>query len=95
MFAIILSYLRPLEEVNQSLEDHRAFLAGFYERGFGIASGRQVGTPGGVIIAEAPSRAALEAELAKDPYQLRGLARFDIYEFEARTVHPALKGIVS
>lgn len=95
MFAVILSYIRPLEEVDQALAAHRDFLAEFYAAGFGIASGRQVGTPGGVIIANAPNRAALEAELAKDPFKVKDLARYDIYEFEARTVHPALKGIVS
>ena len=48
-----------------------------------------------MIIATAPNRAALEAELAKDPYRVKNLARYDITEFEARTLHPALKGIVS
>lgn len=95
MFAVILTYVRPLEEVDQSLAAHRAFLTQFYADGFGIASGRQVGAAGGVIVAHAPSRAALDAELAKDPFKVKGLARYDIYEFEARTVHPALKGIVS
>jgi uncharacterized protein YciI len=95
MFAIILSYLRPVEEVDQSLAAHRDFLAEFYAAGYGIASGRQIGRTGGVIIANAPSRAVLEAELARDPYSVKGLAQYDIYEFEARTVHPALTGIVS
>jgi len=95
MFAVILSYIRPLEEINEALAAHRDFLAEFYAKGFGIASGRQIGTTGGVIIAHAPSRAALEAELAKDPFKVKNLARYDITEFEARTVHPALKGIVS
>jgi uncharacterized protein YciI len=94
MFAVILSDLRPLEEVNAALPAHRAFLADFYAAGFGIASGRQVDTTGGVIIATAPSRALLEAEFNKDPYKIQGLARYDIYEFEPKTVHPALQGIV-
>lgn len=95
MFAVILTYVRPLAEVDQSLAEHRAFLADFYAAGFGIASGRQVGSTGGVIIAIAPSRAALDAELAKDPFQVRGLARYDIHEFTPTTTHPALKGIVN
>lgn len=95
MFAVILSYIRPLEEVDQAKAAHLDFLAEFYAAGFGIASGRQPGASGGVIIAQAPSRAALEAELAKDPFKVKALARYDIYEFEARAVHPALKGIVS
>jgi uncharacterized protein YciI len=95
MFVILLSYIRPLEDVDAALPAHRAFLAEFYAKGFGIASGRQIGTTGGMIIANAPNRAVLEAELAQDPYKIQNLARYDIYEFEARTVHPALKGIVS
>jgi uncharacterized protein YciI len=95
MFAIILSYIRPIEEVDRALPAHRDFLAGFYAAGFGIASGRQIGRTGGVIIATAPSRAALEAELAKDPFSIEGVAQYDIHEFEPRMTHPALKGIVS
>jgi uncharacterized protein YciI len=95
MFTVILTYIRPLEEVDQALADHRAFLTQFYADGFGIASGRQVGATGGVIVAQAPSRAVLEAEIAKDPFKVKGLARYDIHEFEARMVHPALKGLVS
>jgi uncharacterized protein YciI len=95
MFAVILSYLRPREEVDLALADHVAFLADFYAAGFGIASGRQVTGTGGVIIATAPSRAVLEAELAKDPFQVKGLARYDIYEFPPTTTHPALRGVVS
>jgi len=30
MFAVILSYIRPLEEVNEALPAHRDFLAEFY-----------------------------------------------------------------
>ena len=95
MFAVILSYVRPLEEVDQALAAHRAFLADFYAAGFGIASGRQVGRTGGVIIAIAPSRAALEAELEKDPFKVKGLAQYDIYEFTPTMTHPALKGVVN
>lgn len=95
MFAIILTYIRPLEEVDLSLAEHRAFLTQFYADGFGIASGRQIGATGGVIIATAPNRTVLDAELAKDPFQVKGLARYDIYEFEPRMIHPGLKGVVS
>ena len=95
MFAVILTYIRPLAEVDQSVAEHRAFLADFYAAGFGIASGRQPDASGGVVIATAPSRAALDAELAKDPFKARGLARYDIYEFTPMTIHPALKGVVS
>ena len=94
MFAVILSYTRPREEIDLALAAHRDFLTRFYDDGFGIASGRQIGATGGVIIAQAPSRAALEAEIAKDPFKIQGLANYDIYEFEARMVHPALKGLV-
>jgi len=94
MFAVILTYTRPREEVDLALAAHRDFLTRFYADGFGIASGRQIGSNGGVIIAQAPSRAALEAELAKDPFKIRGLADYAIYEFEPRMLHPGLKGLV-
>ena len=45
---------------------------------------------GGIILADAPSRAALEAVLGEDPFHQAGVARYEITEFTPLMTAPAL-----
>jgi len=81
MFIISLSYTAPLAEVDAHLGAHREFLAAQYASGSFLMSGRKVPRDGGIIVASAPSRAALEAVLAEDPFARAGLARYEVTEF--------------
>ena len=81
MFIISLSYTAPLEEVDAHLAAHRDFLATHYASGTFLMSGRKVPRDGGIIVASAPSRAALDAVLATDPFARAGLARYEVTEF--------------
>jgi len=81
MFVVILTYTKPLEEVDQHLEAHRAWLQGQYQAGAFIASGRQAPPTGGVILARAASRAELDAALAQDPFQQNRVADYQVIEF--------------
>lgn len=93
MFIVVLTYIRPQEEVAAARQAHLDFLADFYTAGYGIASGRKVEGDGGVIVATAPSRAALDAELAKDPFKIQGLADYEIHEFTPGRLRPELEGL--
>jgi len=94
MFAIILSYKKPLEEVEKVTPAHRAYLDEFYAQGVFVISGRQTNQRGGVIMAKAESREALEKVLALDPFQIEGVADYTIYEFTANKALPALKELI-
>lgn len=49
MFIAILTYIKPLEEVDRFLQAHRDYLAEHYAAGDFIASGPQNPRVGGVI----------------------------------------------
>jgi uncharacterized protein YciI len=90
MFLILLSYERPLAEIDRRMAAHVAFLEECYRAGVFLASGRQVPRRGGVILAVSPSRADLEALMRHDPFVSEGLARCEIVEFRTSLHHPAL-----
>jgi uncharacterized protein YciI len=69
---------------------HVAFLEECYRAGVFLASGRRVPRTGGVILAVAPNRDALEELMHKDPFVRKGLATFEIVEFLTSLHHPAL-----
>jgi uncharacterized protein YciI len=90
MFLVLLTYERPLEEIDRAMRAHVAFLHEGYRAGVFLASGRQVPRRGGVILAVASSRGDLEALMQQDPFVREGLARFEVVEFKTSLHHPAL-----
>ncbi len=81
MFIAILTYKKPLEEVDRFLRAHREYLAKHYAAGDFIASGPQTPRVGGVIMIKANDRTAVEAIIAQDPFNINGIADYQIVEF--------------
>lgn len=86
-FIISLDYLVPMERVAEVVTEHRRFLDAGYERGWFLASGPRNPKTGGMIVARAPSREALEAFLKDDPFQAQGIAAYHFVEFEPVKTH--------
>ena len=81
MFIVSLTYHAPLEQIDAYLAEHVAFLKEQYAQGHFLASGRKVPRTGGIILARAASKEALEALLHHDPFYRHDLAGYDIVEF--------------
>ena len=90
MFILELTYTAPLERIDALLPAHVAWLEQHYATGAFLASGRKVPRDGGVIIAVAESRSAIEALVATDPFAQGGATEYRITEFVATTTAPAL-----
>lgn len=86
MFIAILTYKKPLSEVDRFLAAHREYLAEHYAAGDFIASGPQTPRVGGVIMMKAENRAAVEAIIAQDPFNINGIADYQIVEFTPSVV---------
>jgi len=83
MFVIELIYKADLTEIDRAMKAHVAFLNEHYAAGTFLISGRKIPRDGGVILAVAPSREAIEQVMQQDPFFSRGLADFRIIEFRA------------
>lgn len=81
MFIAILTYKKPLEEVDRFLQAHRDYLAAHYAAGDFITSGPQTPRVGGVIMMKAPDRAAVETIISQDPFHINAIADYKIVEF--------------
>lgn len=81
MFIAILTYKKPLSEVDRFLTAHREYLAKHYATRDFIASGPQNPRVGGVIMMKADSRAMIDAIIAEDPFHVNGIADYQIVEF--------------
>lgn len=94
MFIVNITYKVPLEDVDQHLEAHIAFLNRQYELGTFLASGRKVPRTGGIILAKAENRNALLEVLEADLFKSEGLADYEVIEFVSSKTAPGLESLL-
>ncbi len=83
LYVMLLTYTRPLDEVNAHLEGHRAYLRRMYAAGHFIVSGPRVPPGGGVILARAASEENARALTREDPFSQLGFATYEVIAFDA------------
>lgn len=93
MFVVTLTYTAELTAVDAALEDHVGWLKQCYATGTLLAAGRRVPRTGGVLLMPSMPREALDRLLEEDPFRQRGLASYDVVEFEATSVAPGLEAL--
>jgi uncharacterized protein YciI len=94
MFVIVLTYVVPLDVVDRHLAAHVEYLKKQYETGIFIASGRRIPRTGGVILARAENRHAVQEILEQDPFSVHGVAEYDVIEFSPSMAAPELSWLV-
>ncbi|MEF2230615.1 MAG: YciI family protein [Pseudodesulfovibrio sp.] len=94
MFIVELTYIRPIEAVEEHLEAHVVYLKEHYAKGVFLASGRKVPRTGGIILARAESERALRDVLALDPFQRNGVAQYAVTEFAPTMTAEGLEGLL-
>ena len=82
MFLLLSRYLKPVEEIDRVLPEHREFLDRCYQSGLFIVSGPQEPRVGGVIVTRDATRAEIDAALAEDPFVREGVSEYEIIEFK-------------
>jgi uncharacterized protein YciI len=80
LFVIDITYVQPLDEVERRMAAHLDVLRRGYDSGAFLLSGRKNPRTGGVILAKAEDRAAIEALIADDPFH--EVARIEVVEFQ-------------
>lgn len=92
-FALVLiRYRRPLEEVQASTAEHRAYLATLHARGVLVASGPFEPRTGGAILLRFREGTADTPETIRDadPYFQRGLAEYELLHWAPTIGHDTL-----
>lgn len=83
-FIIDLEYVAAIEQIEEHLDAHMDYIHQGRDKGMFITWGPKVPRSGGMIIAQAETRAALEAFCNKDPFIVEGVSKMTITEFLAR-----------
>jgi uncharacterized protein YciI len=80
MFIVLLTYVRPLTEVDALIADHNRFLDEHYATGLVAASGRKVPRTGGFFLMTGQDRERVMAAIERDPFHIAGVATYEIVE---------------
>jgi len=91
-FVIESTYLAGLERIDELLVAHRAHLETGFQSGMLLASGPQEPRTGGMILARAKDRTAVEEFLARDPFSLAGISSYRVVEFVPVKQSPSFAG---
>lgn len=94
MFILSLSYIKPLDEVDQHLEAHRTWLKGAYQAGLVLASGPKNPRSGGVILCRLADRELVSAFIKQDPFHQAGVASYEVIEFTATMAAEGLERLL-
>ena len=80
LYAIKLTYIRPIDEIQAQLDQHKGWLARYTKAGTILFAGPLEGGKAGFILAFAETLAAIQAMIAEDPFDVFRLATFDVAE---------------
>ncbi len=88
MLIVLLTYEKPLDEIDRLMREHVRFLERGFHAGVFLAAGRRDPRTGGVILARGGDRDALDAVMREDPFVREGAASFEIVSFRT-SLHAA------
>ncbi|UUL81346.1 YciI family protein [Sphingomonas qomolangmaensis] len=92
MCLVLLTYVRPIEEVDAQMAAHVAFLSDAFEQGVLVIAGRRVPRTGGVLLFRGEPD-AVEAVAATDPFVTSGVATFEVVAFTASMAAAGMAGV--
>ena len=92
MFLVLITYKKPINEIEQHLAAHREFLELGYQKNYFIVSGPRNPRDGGIILSQLTDRKLLEDNLKDDPFIVYDLADYEIVEFVPVKYHKDFAG---
>ncbi len=94
MFVLLLTYVKPLADVDALMRDHMAWVDEHYRAGRFLVSGRRIPRTGGVILARGDDREEIEALAASDPFVSGGVATCEVVQFRASQTAPGFGALL-
>ena len=94
-YTIKVTYKVSVERIMETVPAHREHLAKYYAEGLILFSGMQLSKEGGMIVMRSPNREKVDGMIKDDPFNLEGLAEYEVVAFEARAWQPFLEDWVN
>lgn len=81
-YVVEITFTVDVDKIGEVTDSHRKFLSEGYEQGWLLMSGPMVPRTGGIIVARSSSVDSLRDYFRRDPYAVKGMARYRFTEFK-------------
>ena len=95
MFLIQVTYTKPIDEIDNHLIAHRAFLDKYYTSNNLICSGPRNPRTGGIILCNFTSVEEVWSFIHQDPFYIHGIASYEVIEFNPVKFAEGFKPFIS
>lgn len=95
LFIVDVSYIVPIETVDQHLLAHRDFLNKYIQLGLIVVAGKKNPRTGGMIIIKTDSLSHAQAIMSEDPFSIYKVANITITEMEPTLISEPFKGVLA
>ncbi len=95
MFIVKLTYTKPIEIVDQYVQEHRAYLDECYAKNYLVVSGPQQPRTGGILISSLSDKNIIDQIIANDPFYKYDVAKYEVIEFLPVKHHPEFKSFIN
>lgn len=92
MFVLLARYTKPIEEVDQLLEEHKAWIGRNADRI--LLTAREEPLIGGLILARGDSAEEIWAMIREDPFHAAGVSEYEVREYRPARAAPGLEGLM-
>ena len=92
MFLLLARYTKPIEEVDQLLEEHKAWIGRNAERI--LLTAREEPLIGGLILARAGSAEEIWEMIREDPFHVAGVSEYEVREYRPARAAAGLEGLL-
>ncbi|MDR1874620.1 MAG: YciI family protein [Synergistaceae bacterium] len=94
MIVVIVSYIKPLEEVERFTAEHREYLGQYLASRRILLFGRRTPPVGGVILFNMKDAQEVDKIMQQDPFYVNGVSRYEIIDFTPRRFDERIAGIL-
>lgn len=94
MFIVIVTYIKPLEIIDQYLQHHRNYLDECYAKNYLVVSGPQNPRTGGILVSALSNRKIVDELIEHDPFFIHKIAEYQVIEFNPVKYHDNFKQFI-
>jgi len=95
MFIVLLRFSASRERAGELMDGHNAWLKRGFDDGVFLLAGSLQPGPGGMVLAQDESRAALEARVGDDPFVAEDVVEAEIVEIAPAMADERLRFLVA
>ncbi len=95
MYLLVISYVKPAEEVTPHIETHSSWVKKYFQEGVFLMAAQKKSKLGGAILVKSIDKCLLKKIIAEDSYVTADVAEYQIIDLDCKATSPGLELLAS